>query len=95
MIKLTALILLALNLPGAPNWKNQGIIYLDHSPNAVMHFLQVRAVKLGDGFRQPRRRGNVERSIPTTPDLLEAHGIVDSFRPPLRPQRRPAQRTAL
>ena len=80
MIKLTALILLALSLSAADNWRDQGIIYLDHSPNAVMHPVPVRAVKLGDGFWQPRRQVNVERSIPTMLDLLEVHGIVDNFR---------------
>ena len=80
MIKLTALTLLSLSLFAADNWRDQGIIYLDHSPNAVMHPVPVRAVKLGDGFWQPRRRVNVERSIPTMLDLLEVHGIVDNFR---------------
>jgi len=64
MIKLAAYLLLALSLSAAGNWQDQGIIYLDHSPNAVMHPVSVRAVKLGDGFWQPRRRVNVERSIP-------------------------------
>ena len=84
MIKLTALALLSLSLFAADNWpgnwKAQGIIYLDHSSNAAMHPVPVRAVKLGDGFWQPRRRVNVERSIPTMLELLEAHGIVDNFR---------------
>jgi DUF1680 family protein len=80
MIKLTALTLLSLSLSAADKWQEQGIIYLDHSPNAVMHPVPIRAVKLGDGFWQARRRVNVERSIPTMLDLLEAHGIIDNFR---------------
>jgi uncharacterized protein len=80
MIKLTALILLSLTLHAADNWQDQGIIHLNHSPNAVMHPIPVRAVTLGDGFWQPRRRANVDRSIPTMLQLFEAHGIVDNFR---------------
>ena len=38
----------------AGNWQDQGIIYLDHSPNAVMHPVSVRAVKLGDGSKWNR-----------------------------------------
>ncbi|HLK20166.1 MAG TPA: beta-L-arabinofuranosidase domain-containing protein [Bryobacteraceae bacterium] len=80
MIKLTAVALLSLTLFAADGWRDQGIIYLDHSPNAAMHPVPVRAVTLGDGFWQPRRRVNVERSIPTMLELLEAHGILDNFR---------------
>ena len=41
------------------SFKDQGIIDLDRSPHAVMHPMPVRAVKLGDGFWQERRRVNV------------------------------------
>lgn len=80
MIKLAAITLIASSLFGAADWRDQGVIYLDHSPHAVMHPVPVRAVKLGGGFWQDRRRVNVERSIPTMLDLMEAHGIVDNFR---------------
>ena len=80
MIKLIALTLAAFSLPAAADWRDQGIIFLDHSPHAVMHPVPVRAVKLGGGFWEDRRRVNVERSIPTMLELLEAHGIVDNFR---------------
>ena len=81
MIKLTALILLSLSsLQAADNWRDQGVIYLDHSPNAAMHPVPIRTVKLGDGFWKERRRVNVERSIPTMLELMEAHGIIDNFR---------------
>jgi DUF1680 family protein len=74
MIKLATLGLTALTLLA------QGIIDLDHSPYAVLHPVPVRAVKLGEGFWQQRRRVNVESSIPTLLELMEAHGIVDNFR---------------
>jgi DUF1680 family protein len=64
----------------ADNWRDQGILYLDRSPKAVMHPVPVRAVTLGPGFWADRRKTNVERSIPTMLELLEAHGIVDNFR---------------
>jgi DUF1680 family protein len=80
MRKLTALFLLLLGLQAADNWQDQGVIYLHHSPNAVMHPIPVRSVTLGDGFWQARRRANVARSIPTMLELLEAHGIIDNFR---------------
>ena len=67
-------------LSAADNWQDQGVIYLDHSPQAAMHPVPVRAVKIGPGLWQDRRKINVERSIPTMLDLLESHGIVDNFR---------------
>ena len=81
MIKFTVWMLVSLSLFGAADdWREQGIIYLDHSPHAVMHPVPVRAVKLGAGFWQDRRRVNVERSIPSMAELMEAHGIMDNFR---------------
>jgi DUF1680 family protein len=80
MIKFTACLLFALCLSAADDWRDQGVIYLDHSPHAAMHPVPIRSVKLGAGFWQERRRVNVERSIPTMLELLEAHGIVDNFR---------------
>ena len=64
----------------ADNWRDQGVLYLDHSSKATLHPVPVRAVRLGDGFWQDRRRANTERSIPTLLELLEQHGIVDNFR---------------
>ena len=64
----------------AADWRDQGVLYLDHSPHAVMHPVPVHAVKLGEGFWYERRKVNVERSLPTMYDLLEANGILDNFR---------------
>ena len=72
--------LLSFALFGADEWKDQGILNLDHSPNAVMHPVPVRAVTLTEGFWYARRKTNVERSIPLTLQLLEEHGVVDNFR---------------
>lgn len=78
--RLTTLLLLApLAALAADNWRDQGILYLDHSPQAVMHPVPVRAVTLGDGFWSERRKVNVERSLPTMLTLIEEHGAVDNF----------------
>src|SRR5438270_5100012 len=76
---LPALFFIAL-LPAADNWRDQGIVYLDRTPQAVMHPVPVRAVTISNGFWYERRKTNVERSIPTMLELLEEHGVVDNFR---------------
>jgi DUF1680 family protein len=62
------------------DWRSEGVLFLKHSPHARLKDVPVRAVRMGDGFWAPRRRVNVERSIPTLLTLLEANGIVDNFR---------------
>ncbi len=64
----------------AENWRDQGVIYLTKSPQAVLHPVPVRAVTIPSGLWADRRKTNVERSIPTMLELLEEHGIVDNFR---------------
>ncbi len=62
------------------DWRSQGILHLDESPHARLRNVPLRAVRLSDGFWTPRRKINVERSIPTLLELLEQHGIIDNFR---------------
>jgi uncharacterized protein len=64
----------------SPAWKQQGVIFLDDSPNARQHPVPVQAVHLGDGFWSQRRRVVTERSLPSLLLLLEEHGVVDNFR---------------
>jgi DUF1680 family protein len=64
----------------APAWKQQGVIFLDESPNARQHPVPVQAVHLGDGFWSQRRRVVTENSLPSLLLLLESHGVVDNFR---------------
>jgi hypothetical protein len=64
----------------AAEWKQEGILYLDHALNARQHTVPVQAVRLGDGFWSARRKVTTERSLPTLLDLLEEHGVVDNFR---------------
>ena len=73
---MTPLVLLAADA----DWRDQGILQVDHSPYAKLHTVPVRAVTLGDGFWTPRRKVVFERSIPGSLDLLETAGAVDNFR---------------
>lgn len=62
------------------DWRQEGVIYLDHSLDARLHPVPVQAVHLGDGFWASRRKVTTERSLPTMLQLLEEHGVVDNFR---------------
>ncbi|HVT91527.1 MAG TPA: beta-L-arabinofuranosidase domain-containing protein [Bryobacteraceae bacterium] len=64
----------------AADWHDEGVLYLNSSPHAVMHPVPVHAVTIGDGFWYARRKANVERSIPSMLQLLEENGVVDNFR---------------
>ena len=61
-------------------WQDQGVISTSNSPYAKLHSIPVRAVTIREGFWSRRRQTNVERSIPTMHDELEAHGRMDNFR---------------
>jgi len=63
-----------------PGWNQQGVIFLDESPNARQHPVPVEAVHMNEGFWSARRRVITERSLPTLLQLLEEHGVVDNFR---------------
>jgi hypothetical protein len=63
-----------------PDWKQQGVIFLDDSPNARQHPVPVQAVHVGEGFWSQRRRAVTDRSLPSLLLLLEDHGVVDNFR---------------
>ncbi|MCS7315234.1 MAG: glycoside hydrolase family 127 protein [Bryobacterales bacterium] len=62
------------------DWRDQGILHLEASPHARLKNIPVRAFTMHEGFWAPRRKANVERSIPTLLQLLEEHGVVDNFR---------------
>lgn len=68
-----------LNAQDSPE-RGQGILDLSRSPKAKLRNVPVQAVKMGDGFWAPRRKTNVEKSIPSMLELLEQHGIIDNFR---------------
>lgn len=50
------------------------------SPYAKLHSVPVRAVTIQEGFWYKRRKTNVEKSIPTMREELEAHGRMNNFR---------------
>ena len=77
---LLPLFLLAARNDSIPDWKQQGVIFLDNSPNARQHPVPVQAVHLGEGFWASRRRAVTDRSLPSLLLLLEEHGVVDNFR---------------
>lgn len=64
----------------ASAWRNQGIIQTANSPFAKLHSVPIRAVTIEEGFWSKRRQTNVEHSIPTMHDQLEAHGRMENFR---------------
>ena len=63
-----------------PSWKDQGIENLARSPYAKLKDIPVRAVTIDNGFWEKRRVINVEKSIPSMHDLLEANGRMNNFR---------------
>jgi uncharacterized protein len=63
-----------------PSWKDQGIENLSRSPHAKLKNIPVHAVTIETGFSEKRRVINVEKSIPSMHDLLEANGRMNNFR---------------
>jgi DUF1680 family protein len=74
-----AVLIGAANTP-RDDWKQQGVVDLNHSLNARLHPVPVQAVHLGDGFWTERRRVTTQRSLPTMLEMLEDHGTIDNFR---------------
>ena len=65
---------------GGPGWKDQGIENLAKSPHAKLRDIPVHAVTIQSGFWAQRRETNVDKSIPSMHDLLEANGRMNNFR---------------
>src|ERR1700691_5106224 len=63
-----------------PSWKDQGIENLSRSPYAKLKNIPVHAVTIDSGFWEKRLVINVEKSIPSMHDLLEANGRMNNFR---------------
>src|ERR1700722_12456210 len=62
-----------------PDWKDEGVLFLDKSPYAKLHNIPVRAVTIREGFWGARRETNVEKSITSMEKLLEANGRMNNF----------------
>jgi uncharacterized protein len=61
------------------DWKDEGVLYVDHSPYAKLHNVPVHAVTITSGFWGARREINVDKSIPSMEVLLEANGRMRNF----------------
>jgi DUF1680 family protein len=79
MLPLILLFVLASATP-AQEWKDKPVVDTRSSPKAVLHGVPISAVTLGDGFWTPRRKVNVDVSLPTLLELFEQKGVMDNFR---------------
>lgn len=64
----------------APAWKDRPVLDTAASPQAVLHGVPVSAVTVKEGFWSPRRKVNVDVSLPSLLALFEENGIIDNFR---------------
>ena len=64
----------------AADWRDQAVLDLSKTPNALLHPVPVRAVTLQTGFWKSRQDVTIQSSMPTLLTLLEEHGVVDNFR---------------
>jgi DUF1680 family protein len=62
-----------------PDWKDEGVLFVDKSPYAKLHNIPVDAVTITQGFWGARRETNVEKSIPSMEKLLQANGRMNNF----------------
>ena len=62
-----------------PDWKDEGVLFVDKSPYAKLHNIPLRAVTISQGFWGARRKIDVDSSIPSMEKLLEANGRMDNF----------------
>jgi len=62
-----------------PDWHDQGVLNLAHSPYAKLRNVPVRAVTIHEGFWAKRRATNVASSIPSMHEELLEHGRMDNF----------------
>jgi uncharacterized protein len=60
-------------------WKDEGVLFVDKSPYAKLHDIPVHAVTITQGFWGERREINVDKSIPSMEQLLEANGRMRNF----------------
>jgi DUF1680 family protein len=65
--------------PSDPDWKDEGVLFVDKSPFAKLHNVPVHAVTITKGFWGARREINVDKSIPSMERLLEANGRMNNF----------------
>ena len=61
------------------NWKDQGVIFLEHTLNARMQPVPVSAVRITGGLWAARRRVTVDHALPILLEFLQEHGAIDNF----------------
>lgn len=61
------------------DWKDEGVLFVDKSPYAKLRNVPVHAVTITQGFWEARREINVDKSIPSMEQLLEANGRMRNF----------------
>ncbi len=79
LLMLTAAISAA-SFAGTPEWSGRPVMDTAKSPQARLHGVPVAAVEMKEGFWSPRRKVNVEVSLPSLLGLFESNGILDNFR---------------
>ncbi|HEY6386411.1 MAG TPA: glycoside hydrolase family 127 protein [Candidatus Acidoferrum sp.] len=62
-----------------PAWRDEGVLFVDKSPYAMLHNIPLHAVTITQGFWGARRETNVDKSIPSMEKLLEANGRMNNF----------------
>ena len=62
-----------------PQWKDEGVLYVDKSPYAKLRNVPIHAVTISAGFWGARREINVDKSIPSMEKLLESNGRMNNF----------------
>lgn len=62
------------------NWRTAGVIDTRHGHHFRLQSVPIRAVKMGEGFWQPRMALNANQSMPTFLRAMEERGVVDNFR---------------
>jgi DUF1680 family protein len=62
-----------------PDWKDEGVLFVDKSPYAKLRNVPVRAVTITQGFWGARREINVDKSIPSMEKLLESNGRMNNY----------------
>jgi DUF1680 family protein len=79
-VLLSSMLIALVTLPLAGQEKAKPILNTSHSPKALLRGVPVSAVQFGEGFWTPRRRVNVDASLPSLLALFEQKGIMDNFR---------------
>src|ERR1035438_7876301 len=62
-----------------PDWRDEGVLFVDKSPFAKLRNVPVHAVTITQGFWGARRLINIDSSIPSMEKLLEANGRKDNY----------------